>query len=64
MPALNDLEESIDLALCDFQRFMCGWGQWGSDIGDNVLGVLQRLDEGKALESEDAYCDAMLREYG
>ena len=64
VPALNDLEESIDLALCDFQRFMCGWGQWGSDIGDNVLGVLQRLDEGKALESEDAYCDAMLREYG
>lgn len=64
VPALNELEDSIDLALSDFQRFMCGWGQWGSDISASVLRVLQRLDGGKALGSEDAYCDAMLREYG
>lgn len=64
VPALNELEDSIDLALCDFQRFMCGWGQWGSDISANVLRVLQRLDGGKPLASEEAYCDAMRREYG
>ena len=55
---------SISLALCDFQRFMCGWGQWGSDISILVIDVLDRLDGGKILNSEDDYRDAILREYG
>lgn len=64
LPTLKQLEESILLALCDFQRFMCGWGQWGSDISGLVIGVLDRLDYGSILNSEDDYRAAVMREYG
>lgn len=63
-PTLEELEESVAIALCDFQRFMCGWGQWGSDISSVVIKVLDRLDDGRVLTSEDAYREAMRREYG
>jgi hypothetical protein len=63
-PTLHELGESIELALCDFQRFLCGWGRWGSDISSVVVRVLSRLDGGKILASEDAYGEAMMREYG
>jgi len=64
LPTLNELEESLSLALCDFQRFMCGWGQWGSDISGKVMEVLDRLDGGSMLGSEDDYREALRREYG
>lgn len=63
-PTLKELEESVALALCDFQRFMSGWGQWGSDISSTVIAVLDRLDGGTTLKSEDAYREAMMREFG
>ena len=63
-PTLQELEESVELVLCDWQRFMSGWGQWGSDISSTVKEVLDRLDGGSILKSEDAYREAMLREYG
>lgn len=63
-PTLKELEESVSLALCDFQRFMSGWGQWGSDISSEVISVLDRLDGGTILQSEDAYREAMRREFG
>jgi len=63
-PTLEDLEDSVSLALCDFQRFMSGWGQWGSDISSTVVKVLDRLDGGTILVSEDAYREAMIREFG
>ena len=63
-PTLHELGESIELALCDFQRFLCGWGRWGSDISSVVVRVLNRLDGGKILASEEAYGEAMMREYG
>ena len=61
---MDELEDSVALALCDFQRFLCGWGHWGSDISSVVIGVLNRLDGGNVLESEDAYRVAMMRVYG
>jgi thiamine kinase-like enzyme len=64
LPTLDALEESLELALADFQRFLCGWGQWGSDILSIVIKVLNRLDGGTILTSEDEYRLAMLREYG
>jgi hypothetical protein len=64
LPTLSELIESIDLAFCDLQRFLCGWGHWGCDISSFVLRVLDRLDGGRMLESEDAYRVAMMREYG
>ncbi len=64
LPTLKELGESISLALCDLQRFMSGWGQWGSDISDTVIEVLDRLDGGRLLNSEDDYMAAMLKEYG
>lgn len=64
LPTLSELMESIDLAFCDLQRFLCGWGHWGCDISSFVLRVLDRLDGGRMLESEDAYRVAMMREYG
>ena len=63
-PTLKELEDSVALALCDFQRFMSGWGQWGSDISSVVIEVLDRLDGGSILKTEDAYRDAMMREFG
>ncbi len=63
-PTLSKLRESIELAFCDLQRFLCGWGHWGCDISSLVMRVLDRLDGGKILESEDAYRVAMMREYG
>mmetsp|Transcript_5812 Transcript_5812/g.13267 ORF Transcript_5812/g.13267 Transcript_5812/m.13267 type:complete len:369 (+) Transcript_5812:30-1136(+) len=62
-PTLKELEDSVALALCDFQRFMSGWGQWGSDISSVVIEVLDRLDGGTILKSEDAYREALRREY-
>jgi hypothetical protein len=64
LPTLAELSESIELAFCDLQRFLCGWGHWGSDISSLVLRVLDRLDGGSKLKSEDAYRVAMMREYG
>lgn len=64
IPSLEELEESVALALCDFQRFMSGWGQWGSDISSVVIGVLDRLDGGTCLKTEDAYREAVKREFG
>jgi len=63
-PSLEELEESVALALCDFQRFMSGWGQCGSNISSTVMEVLDRLDGGKKLTSEDKYREAMMREFG
>ncbi len=42
---------------------MSGWGQWGSDVSDLVIEVLDRLDGGSIL-SEDDYREAVMREYG
>jgi Phosphotransferase enzyme family len=65
-PSLLDLQDSLDLAYCDFYRFMSGWGFWASNsLGEErVLAVLNRLDGGSKLKSEQEYSDAMWREYG
>ena len=63
-PSLKQLEDSLALAFCDFQRFISGWGSWGCDLSSVVKGVLDRLDGGKDLGSEDAYREAMIREFG
>lgn len=63
-PTLQELQDSLQLAYCDWARFMAGWGFWGTDISHKVIVVLDRLDGGKDLGSEDAYREAVLREYG
>jgi len=63
-PTMSELEDSLELAYCDFYRFMSGWGYWGSGGEGRVKAVLQRLDGGKNLGSEEAYDDAVRREYG
>ena len=63
-PSKQQLQESLDLAYCDFWRFMLGWGVWGSGGEDRVWAVLDRLDSGKDLCSEKAYDMAVRREYG
>jgi serine/threonine protein kinase len=63
-PTLEELCDSLELAYCDFVRFMAGWGYWGSGCQDRVKAVLQRLDGGKDLGSDDAYDQAVRREYG
>lgn len=30
IPTVNEMMNIIDIAYCDFYRFMCGWGFWGS----------------------------------
>jgi len=63
-PTMEELHDSLELAYCDFYRFMAGWGYWGSGGEDRVKAVLHRLDGGKDLGSEQAYDDAVRREYG
>lgn len=63
-PTLAQLKDSLAIAFCDFQRFMSGWGNWGSDISHHVIKVLNRLDNGTILPSEDAYREAMLEHFG
>jgi hypothetical protein len=62
-PTLEHLEQSLEVAYCDYCRFMAGWGYWGStDITSRVETVLNRLDGGKDLGSDDAY-DKALRQH-
>jgi aminoglycoside phosphotransferase (APT) family kinase protein len=66
-PTMHELKASMDLAYCDFYRFMCGWGFWGADGNtgqERVKRILDRLDGGKDLGSEEAYEEAVRREYG
>ena len=63
-PTFEQLKESLSIAFCDFQRFMSGWGNWGSDISHHVIGVLDTLDHGSMLSSEDAYREAMIKHFG
>jgi len=62
-PTLEHLEQSLELAFCDFHRFLCGWGQWGYNLKDKVLLLLERIDGGKDLGSEEAYQEAFRKEF-
>jgi thiamine kinase-like enzyme len=67
LPTLRELHDMMDLAHCDYYRFMCGWGFWGSGGNggvDRVQRVLDRLDGGIKLASEELYDAAVRREYG
>ena len=59
IPTLEHFRDSLELALCDFSRFMCGWGHWGYDIQSRVQRFLGKLDGGKDLGSEEAYDEAI-----
>lgn len=63
-PSFEQFMESYDLACSDCARFMSGWGFWGNDLSKRAIAVLNRLDNGTDLGSEDAYEEAMRREYG
>lgn len=62
-PNLEHFQKSLLLAFCDFYRFLCGWGQWGYDLQDKAQLLLQKLDHGKDLGSEDAYEKAIRHEF-
>jgi hypothetical protein len=63
-PSFETLKESLELAFCDYARFMAGWGYWGNDISRRVISILNQLDGGKDLGSEEAYDEAVRREFG
>jgi thiamine kinase-like enzyme len=54
-PSRHDVDVALELCYCDYQRFLCGWGQWGSDISKRVQSTLQKIDKGKNLGSDEAY---------
>eukprot|EP00931_Biecheleriopsis_adriatica_P102330 TRINITY_DN77316_c0_g1_i1.p1 TRINITY_DN77316_c0_g1~~TRINITY_DN77316_c0_g1_i1.p1 ORF type:complete len:508 (-),score=71.29 TRINITY_DN77316_c0_g1_i1:34-1524(-) len=64
-PAIDHLQNSYMLAVCDLARFQCAAGWWGN------LGVLQShaetllssLDGGKLLPSENSYHDALFKAF-
>ena len=62
---MEDLRTSYELALCDWRRFSeVGLGGWGdSRANHRVQKLLTRLDAGTALASEQAYIEAMNREF-
>ena len=64
-PTLEALQSSLELALCDWRRFSeIGLGGWGDGSANHrVQRVLDRLDGGSALTSEQAYLEAMAKEF-
>ena len=64
MPTRQQLDDSLELAFCDFCRFMAGWGYWGYDLSKQVKKTLDKIDGGKKLRSESDYEKAMERVFG
>lgn len=62
-PTLQHVEQSMLLAFADFYRFLCGWGQWGYNVKPKVLALLDSLDHGRDLGSEQAYHEAIPNEF-
>lgn len=64
-PSVEALRTSHELALCDWRRFSeVGLGGWGDGRANRrVQKVLDRLDGGTPLASEQAYVDAIFREF-
>ena len=64
-PSLEALETSLELAIADWRRFSeVGLGGWGDGAADRrVQELLKRLDGGKVLDSEEAYIEAVQREF-
>ena len=55
----NEFDFVLEVCYCDYMRFMCGWGQWGSDISKRVVSWLDLVDGGQLLDSEAAYDEAI-----
>jgi hypothetical protein len=61
VPTLDVIQTSLSLAYCDWYRFMIGWGGWGTTLSTSnrnvqrIVNVLDRLDHGVTLGSEEAY---------
>lgn len=64
-PTLEDVRTAHELALADWRRFSeIGLGGWGDgNANRRVTALLDKLDGGKALGSEQAYIDAMQKAY-
>jgi len=64
-PSLEALQTSLELSIADWRRFSeVGLGGWGDGaVNRRVQALLQKLDGGKALASEEAYMEAMRREF-
>lgn len=61
----EDIKDQYDLCMCDYVRFMAGWGMWGNtDYATKLTNaVLNRLDNGHILKTEEDYTAAVLREF-
>eukprot|EP00448_Togula_jolla_P011473 CAMPEP_0170601028 /NCGR_PEP_ID=MMETSP0224-20130122/17641_1 /TAXON_ID=285029 /ORGANISM="Togula jolla, Strain CCCM 725" /LENGTH=353 /DNA_ID=CAMNT_0010925777 /DNA_START=33 /DNA_END=1094 /DNA_ORIENTATION=- len=62
-PTLEGLQAALALSYCDLGRWMIGWGFRRVDFKDKIQAVLDKLDGGKMLASEEAYIDAVRREF-
>jgi len=61
-PSLEELQTSLEIALCDWRRFsLIGLGGWGNSSVDRsrVREVLDKLDGGRPLASEEGYSEAI-----
>ena len=41
-PELKELQDVVDLCVCDLGRWMSGWGWWGHDVSERIMRVLDR----------------------
>mmetsp|Transcript_18756 Transcript_18756/g.25758 ORF Transcript_18756/g.25758 Transcript_18756/m.25758 type:complete len:101 (+) Transcript_18756:1-303(+) len=55
----------FELCLADYTRFMAGWGMWGnSDWAERrTEQILDKIDGGTLLSSQDDYFDAVYLAY-
>ena len=59
LPSLGELNTLLQLCICDLGRWMSGWGWWGKNRDSEIINVLDKLDNGKILATEDDYVRAM-----
>eukprot|EP00967_Tisochrysis_lutea_P145174 scaffold272299_cov37-Tisochrysis_lutea.AAC.2 len=62
-PSQQTLRDSLALAYADLGRWMSGWGWWGHDLRHKIEPLLDQLDGGKILATEEEYAEAIAREF-
>jgi hypothetical protein len=65
VPSIECFSITLQLAYADLCRWMCGWGYWGavSFLQSKTVALLNSLDGGCPLGSEEKYEAAMARTY-
>ena len=64
VPSYDALLDAADLCFVDITRWMAGWGYWGNSfLIPRTQKILDKIDNGTLLSSENAYRQAVQSVY-